>query len=172
MRIEIIKDCGMALKHLQLINALALQKDDAIELPDDCIKVITPAPAEAEKQLARYQPCGCVVCICENVNQCQGCGAKNCGTHPVGQIPNPIYKEPAEQAEERKQGHSALVVNKETHEIETVDLHPDMEQEKPTLAELEAILNNPNKRFILILMDHFQRCRPYQKLALKKFVMM
>jgi len=38
--------------------------------------------------LARNQPCGCVVCQCEDDNQCQGCGAKHCGTHPVGEIPN------------------------------------------------------------------------------------
>jgi len=41
--------------------------------------------------LARNQPCGCVVCRCENDEQCQGCGAKHCGTHPVGEIPNPKF---------------------------------------------------------------------------------
>jgi hypothetical protein len=41
--------------------------------------------------LARDQQCGCRVCNCENEYQCQGCGATNCGTHPAGQIPNPIY---------------------------------------------------------------------------------
>lgn len=38
--------------------------------------------------LARNQPCGCVVCQCKDDNQCHGCGAKHCGTHPVGEIPN------------------------------------------------------------------------------------
>lgn len=42
--------------------------------------------------LARYQPCGCQVCVCENEDQCQGCGAKNCGSHPVGEIPNPVFE--------------------------------------------------------------------------------
>lgn len=38
---------------------------------------------EAEKwkepRLKRVQPCGCVVCICEDPVQCHGCGAKDCG---------------------------------------------------------------------------------------------
>ncbi len=29
---------------------------------------------------ARNQPCGCVVCTCGNVDRCEGCGAKRCGT--------------------------------------------------------------------------------------------
>ena len=42
--------------------------------------------------LARQQPCGCIVCICEDDKQRQGCGASNCGSHPPGQIPNPVYE--------------------------------------------------------------------------------
>lgn len=49
-----------------------------------------PQPA-----LSKYQPCGCVICTCEHETQCQGCGAKHCGTHPVGQIPGPVYQQPA-----------------------------------------------------------------------------
>lgn len=45
------------------------------------------------KTLSRNQPCGCIVCICEDEFQCQGCGAKNCGTHSLGEIPNPVYDE-------------------------------------------------------------------------------
>jgi cell division protein FtsB len=45
------------------------------------------------RELARHQLCGCVVCICEDAEQCQGCGARNCGTHPPGQMPNPVYKD-------------------------------------------------------------------------------
>ncbi len=45
----------------------------------------------SERVLARRQPCGCMICICEDDEQCQGCGAKSCGTHPVGEIPNPVY---------------------------------------------------------------------------------
>lgn len=50
---------------------------------------------EPTKILARHQPCGCVVCTCDDEDRCHGCGAKHCGTHPVGQIPNPVYVEVA-----------------------------------------------------------------------------
>jgi hypothetical protein len=53
-------------------------------------------PPQPERVLARIQPCGCVVCRCEDPRQCHGCGAKSCGTHPVGEIPSPVY-EPAPQ---------------------------------------------------------------------------
>ncbi len=46
-------------------------------------------------KLAKYQPCGCVVCTCEDPDRCHGCGAKNCGTHPVGEMPNPVYEAPS-----------------------------------------------------------------------------
>ncbi|MEZ2742630.1 hypothetical protein ACBP93_08360 [Paenalcaligenes hominis] len=46
---------------------------------------------KSDRQLARHQPCGCVVCYCENQERCLGCGAKYCGTHEVGEIPNPVY---------------------------------------------------------------------------------
>ena len=48
--------------------------------------------------LAKHQSCGCVVCTCEDDEQCQGCGARHCGTHKVGAIPEPIF-------EDRKTGH-------------------------------------------------------------------
>lgn len=48
-------------------------------------------PISNERVLVRHQTCGCIVCICEDDEQCQGCGAKSCGTHPVGEIPNPVY---------------------------------------------------------------------------------
>lgn len=47
--------------------------------------------------LAKYQPCGCVVCTCEDEYQCQGCGAKHCGTHPIGELytaPQPVKQQP------------------------------------------------------------------------------
>lgn len=50
-----------------------------------------PLPEIPVKELAKNQPCGCVVCTCDEF-QCQGCGAHHCGTHPVGKIPNPVYK--------------------------------------------------------------------------------
>lgn len=45
-----------------------------------------------EPVLARRQPCGCVTCACDSDEQCLGCGAKNCGTHPAGEIPSPVYE--------------------------------------------------------------------------------
>ncbi len=47
-----------------------------------------------DETLAKHQPCGCVVCTCEDEVQCQGCGAKHCGTHPVGQLPQPVFNGP------------------------------------------------------------------------------
>lgn len=44
------------------------------------------------QRMARHQPCGCVICRCEHDERCLGCGAKNCGTHPAGEIPNPVYE--------------------------------------------------------------------------------
>lgn len=46
---------------------------------------------ESDMELARHQPCGCVICYCENQERCLGCGAKYCGTHDVGETPNPVY---------------------------------------------------------------------------------
>ena len=44
------------------------------------------------RELARHQPCGCIVCICGDVERCQGCGAKSCGTHEPGFIQSPVYR--------------------------------------------------------------------------------
>ena len=62
----------------------------------------TAGDAEAEA-LAKYQPCGCVICTCEDEKQCHGCGAKHCGNrtdHP------PYVKQQPEQraVEECPQG--------------------------------------------------------------------
>jgi hypothetical protein len=46
-----------------------------------------------QPSLARNQPCGCVVCHCEGT-QCKGCGATNCGTHALCEIPNPVFVVP------------------------------------------------------------------------------
>ncbi len=40
-------------------------------------KIAMPVP---EKKLARKQPCGCVVCTCQDATQCHGCRATRCGT--------------------------------------------------------------------------------------------
>lgn len=49
--------------------------------------------------LAKYQPCGCVICTCGDDERCHGCGAKNCGTHLPTEIPNPVYEPDPEQHE-------------------------------------------------------------------------
>lgn len=52
-----------------------------------------PKEPAMPRKLARFQSCGCNLCVCEDEDQCQGCGAIHCGTHPVGQFPNPLYVE-------------------------------------------------------------------------------
>jgi len=42
--------------------------------------------------LAKHQKCGCIVCTCDDEVQCQGCGAKHCGTHEVGEFSSPVYE--------------------------------------------------------------------------------
>ena len=59
----------------------------------EAIAFIEPKNVVKDPELAKNQSCGCIVCMCEDEDQCQGCGAKNCGTHPVGEIPNPVYQE-------------------------------------------------------------------------------
>jgi hypothetical protein len=51
--------------------------------------------------LAKHQPCGCVVCTCEYEERCGGCGAKHCGTHPVGVFSQPLFDHAAD--------HGALI---------------------------------------------------------------
>ncbi len=46
-----------------------------------------------EPRLARNQPCGCIICNCEDEERCNGCGSKSCGTHEVGKIPNPVFEQ-------------------------------------------------------------------------------
>ncbi|GHH52982.1 hypothetical protein [[Pseudomonas] boreopolis] len=58
----------------------------------DRLLALLAAQQPAAPVLAKHQPCGCVICTCEDEQQCQGCGAKHCGNradHPpyVGQQP-------------------------------------------------------------------------------------
>ena len=64
-----------------------------IALADTCLEL------GGQRELARHQPCGCIVCACENEDQCQGCGAKTCDEHLSGVIPNPVYVELGVQAQ-------------------------------------------------------------------------
>lgn len=54
--------------------------------------------ADLAPRLAKHQPCGCIICTCESDEQCSGCGAKSCGNHPVGEVPNPVYEPRADLA--------------------------------------------------------------------------
>jgi hypothetical protein len=66
--------------------------DESVAAADRALA--SPVAPREERALARNQPCGCVVCTCENEDEpdrCLGCGAKHCGTHPVGAIPSPVY---------------------------------------------------------------------------------
>lgn len=62
--------------------------DHAIETT---LSATTQQPAH-DKWLAQHQPCGCIICICDDDERCHGCGAKHCGTHPLGVIPNAVYE--------------------------------------------------------------------------------
>jgi hypothetical protein len=64
---------------------------DSIAFARAILRAALPA---AQPTLAKHQPCGCVICTCEDEEKCHGCGAKHCGTHPVGKIPSPLYAAP------------------------------------------------------------------------------
>ena len=55
------------------------------------IKARCEALLMENQTLAKTQPCGCVVCTCDDPVQCHGCGASNCGWHPPGEIPNQVF---------------------------------------------------------------------------------
>ena len=76
-----------------------------IAVPDDEVEA-----SSDERALAKHQSCGCVVCTCEDEVQCQGCGAKHCGTHPVGQIPQPVFNGPATDVTDELAKQAAEVV--------------------------------------------------------------
>lgn len=62
---------------------------------------------------------------CENCDLNQnGCVPTTDHVHPPCSFWKPKKKDINPVTEKRKQGHSTLVVDKETHEIKTVDLHP------------------------------------------------
>ena len=90
-------------------------------------------------KLARHQPCGCVVCICEDEIKCYGCGAKNCGTHIPGEIPNPVYDTTTPQ---REQASGTENIKRCLDSIDPLcDRLPDADQEciNQARAELAAL---------------------------------
>ena len=74
---------------------------------DVAIETARTALASEPLLLAKNQSCGCIVCTCGDEERCHGCGAKHCGTHPVGLIPNPVYaSQPPVLVEERRKEES------------------------------------------------------------------
>ena len=78
--------------------AYTVAQEQRLQPCPDCLatvaRILWPnANCPATDALARNQPCGCVICVCEDDHRCQGCDAHHCGKHPVGQIPSPVYEE-------------------------------------------------------------------------------
>lgn len=57
---------------------------EVIEEARACIRELSEG-----KTYKKYQPCGCVLCTCDDYidDACHGCGAKSCAKHPNGSIP-------------------------------------------------------------------------------------
>ncbi len=96
---QFMKDCAVTMRQLFDIASQSQAQDhigDADKMDDHVPDVGNMVQQGA---LAKHQPCGCVICTCEHETQCQGCGAKNCGNHAVGDIPNPVFEaqQPAQE---------------------------------------------------------------------------
>jgi hypothetical protein len=57
-------------------------------------------PEWVETQLARNQPCGCVLCVCGDVDRCHGCGATACEKHREAWEQYPLIAENARLRED------------------------------------------------------------------------
>lgn len=70
-----------------------LTADESRQMLEHVLETALAAAPKPTQELAKFQPCGYVVRTCEEneENRCMGCGAKNCGAHPVGEFPNPLY---------------------------------------------------------------------------------
>jgi hypothetical protein len=63
-----------------------IETEQGFPIYRDIASVITELQKELDQsradletpQLARIQPCGCVLCICDDSESCLGCGAKSC----------------------------------------------------------------------------------------------
>ena len=65
--------------------------------------------------LAKHQPCGCVLCTCEDEERCHGCGAKNCGTHEVGKFPS--FATDANQGSQTMSNNQTEIVDESRAEV-------------------------------------------------------
>jgi len=105
-----------------------------------CARAAIAALPPAVPELARHQPCGCIVCRCESDEQCSGCGAKNCGTHAVGEIPNPVYvTTPDPVSEAAKVGKLVLAATRAFHWIEGMEGKGNSQVSVDLRAALRAI---------------------------------
>ena len=93
--------------HMSSENLLTAEKFVESEFDEITLDQL-PAAARAalaskpERLLVKRQPCGCVICTCEDEEKCQGCGSRHCGAHPVGVFRDPVYvAPPPERAGER-----------------------------------------------------------------------
>lgn len=87
------------------------------------VSSIIAAHAPQARQLARVQPCGCVICTCAGEEgRCYGCGAKSCGTHPGGEFPEPVYVDDGNSATQAAE--SAAPVPEE--EIRKIPFHTEI----------------------------------------------
>lgn len=51
------------------------------------IEAYAAAKAKPQSYLSKNQPCGCVLCTCDNDDRCLGCRSKHCGNHTIGYFP-------------------------------------------------------------------------------------
>ena len=100
---ELHKGIEMGLRLAQSKLSQQPQKQDNNEFGHSGDKTVSSYPEDNQqppKERQKIQPCGCVVCSCQDDAQCHGCGAKNCGTkecvfkfHPE----NIKYKQPPKE---------------------------------------------------------------------------
>ena len=55
-------------------------EDESLEDAIRAAAKVLGISAPPTRTLAKHQPCGCVVCTCEDEIQCQGCGSRKCNT--------------------------------------------------------------------------------------------
>ena len=86
---------------LDLVDRLELAiQDDWYELCQEAREEIVRLRGP---KLARNQPCGCVICVCDDPIRCHGCGGEACAEHNDGVIPEPLYETGESHAEMKEE---------------------------------------------------------------------
>mgnify|MGYP001585273625 CR=1 FL=1 len=125
-------------------------------LPTDQAKAVLAYIAEVRRlrarlendqwpRLARHQPCGCVICECPGDIKCYGCGAKNCQTHPPGEIPNPVYEQHPLVARVREQDTEIARLKEEFSHNEKAEPYIDIVFDGPPAHESGRFVEVENK---------------------------